>query len=59
LLIAALGIYIAAKVAEYYDHAVFVSTGALISGHSLKHLLAALAPFLVYVMLKRRALRKS
>jgi len=59
LLIAALGIYIAAKVAEYYDHAVFVRTGALISGHSLKHLLAALAPFLVYVMLKRRAFRKS
>jgi len=59
MLLAALGIYAAAKVAEYYDQAVFIWTEGLISGHSLKHLLAALAPIPVYVMLKQRAVRKS
>jgi len=54
ILFVALAIYAVAKVAEYYDQAVFEQTINLISGHSLKHLLAALAPFLVYVMLKRR-----
>lgn len=59
MLIAALGIYAASKVAEYYDQFVFDWTSSLISGHSLKHLLAALAPFLVYLMLKRRTVKQS
>ncbi len=37
-----LAIYVAAKAAEYFDGVVFAATGIL-SGHSLKHLLAALA----------------
>jgi hypothetical protein len=48
------GFYALAKVAEYYDHGIHTLTSAAISGHSLKHLLAAAAPFCVYLMLKRR-----
>lgn len=39
---ATLAAYVFAKVAEYFDAAIF-STSGLLSGHSLKHLLAALA----------------
>jgi hypothetical protein len=53
-LLAALAIYIVSKLAEYYDRAVFGWTGEIISGHSLKHLLAALALLVVYWMLRRR-----
>jgi len=56
-LLAALVIYMASKLAEHYDYAVFSLTGEIISGHSLKHLLAALALFVVYRMLRRRTIR--
>jgi len=56
LLLLAFAIYIASKLAEYYDRAVFALTGNIISGHSLKHLLAALAMLAVYGMLRRRTL---
>jgi len=56
-LLAALVVYMAAKLAEHYDHAVFSLTGEIISGHSLKHLLAALALFVVYRMLRRRTIQ--
>ncbi|MCA3236961.1 MAG: hypothetical protein ACK5RC_07675 [Curvibacter sp.] len=36
-------IYAAAKLCELADHVIFEATGQLISGHSLKHLVAALA----------------
>ncbi len=46
--------YIAAKVFEYYDSPVY-SIGEIISGHSLKHLFAALAPAsLLYGLMRRR-----
>lgn len=54
-LLMALAIYVLAKLAEDFDRAVFELTGNIISGHSLKHLLAALALFVVYMMLRRRA----
>ena len=54
LLFLALAIYIASKLAEHFDAAVFAATGNIISGHSLKHLLAAVALFVVYWMLRRR-----
>ncbi|HLD13635.1 MAG TPA: hypothetical protein VJB18_02855 [Burkholderiales bacterium] len=57
LLLVALAIYAVAKLAEHYDRAVFAVTGEIISGHSLKHLLAALALFVVYGMLRRRTAR--
>jgi hypothetical protein len=53
-LIAALGLYILAKVAEVYDQSIYSMTGQIFSGHSLKHLLSAWAVFLVYRMLNRR-----
>lgn len=47
--------YALAKVAEYYDREIYALTSNALSGHSLKHLLAAAAPFCVYLMLRRRA----
>lgn len=40
---AVIGIYVVAKGLEVADHAVFELTGHFVSGHSLKHLVAALA----------------
>lgn len=57
LLLVALAIYALAKLAEHYDWMVFEATGKIISGHSLKHLLAAFALFVVYTMLRRRTAR--
>lgn len=59
LLLVALAIYAVAKLAEHYDRAVFTATGQIISGHSLKHLLAALALFVVYGMLRGRTRRSG
>lgn len=47
-------LYALAKVAELFDHEIYAATGALISGHSVKHLTAALAVLCVLLMLKRR-----
>lgn len=46
--------YVAAKVAEFYDREVFTLTSHALSGHSLKHLLSALAPYCVFRMLQLR-----
>lgn len=40
---AVIAIYAVAKVLEQYDVAVYAATGQLVSGHSLKHLVAAFA----------------
>jgi len=48
------GFYALAKVAEYFDYGIYTLTSAAVSGHSLKHLLAALAPLCVLLMLRRR-----
>ncbi len=48
------GFYLAAKVAEYYDPQIY-ALGEVLSGHSLKHLVAALAPAsLLYALQQRR-----
>ena len=58
LLIAALSWYGLAKIAELYDAQIFVLTGRSVSGHSLKHLLAAMAGLmLVWMLLRRKAIR--
>lgn len=54
LLLIALACYMLAKLLEVYDRQVFVLTQNHISGHSLKHLLAALGCFFVLVMLETR-----
>lgn len=46
--------YALAKVAELYDRETFDLTVNIISGHSLKHLLAAMAPLFLLLMLRRR-----
>jgi len=45
--------YIAAKVAEHYDAEIFAA-GKLLSGHSLKHVFAAIAPACLLIGLRRR-----
>ena len=45
-------VYILAKVCEMYDVEVWQSTG-FVSGHNLKHLLAALAPLFILLSLRK------
>jgi hypothetical protein len=59
LLLVALGLYGIAKISETYDVEVFGSTGRLLSGHTLKHLLAALSCLAVLLMLSRRTDRSE
>jgi len=54
LLLAALGWYALAKVSELYDREIFAFTGNLFSGHSFKHVLAAMACFTILWMLRTR-----
>jgi hypothetical protein len=52
------GWYLAAKLLEYFDRSVFAVTGG-ISGHTLKHLAAAMAAWQVLSMLRRRVKLQS
>jgi hypothetical protein len=47
--------YVLAKIAELLDAQIFAWTGHVVSGHTVKHLLAAAAPLCVHLMLERRA----
>ena len=49
-----LGCYVIAKILEQTDMMVYEVLGS-ISGHSLKHLVSAVAPFLLYSMIQSRA----
>jgi hypothetical protein len=49
-----LAAYAAAKLAEYGDKAIFAVTGGIISGHSIKHLLAVTGVWLFLAALKHR-----
>jgi hypothetical protein len=49
-----IGLYALAKVAEIADGQIFTLTAHVVSGHTLKHLLAASAIFALLVMLWRR-----
>jgi hypothetical protein len=46
--------YTAAKAAEFQDSEIYAFTSQAVSGHTLKHLLAALGIYFVYLMLRRR-----
>lgn len=50
-----LACYVLAKVAEAYDRRIFEASAHALSGHTLKHLLAAAALVCVYWMLRKRA----
>ncbi len=54
LLAVALAWYVLAKAAEFGDAAIFAATNETVSGHTLKHALAALACLTVLVMLSTR-----
>jgi hypothetical protein len=54
LLLAALVWHALARVAELYDREIFALTGNQVSGHSLKHILAAMACFTILWMLRTR-----
>ncbi len=54
LLLAAFGWHALAKVSELYDREFFALTGNLFSGHSFKHILAAMACFTILWMLRTR-----
>lgn len=54
LLLAALGGYALAKLAEMYDAEIFLATGEVVSGHTVKHLLAAGACYVMVEMVSRR-----
>jgi hypothetical protein len=43
-----------AKLTEIYDREIYNFTGRVFSGHSMKHLLAALGCLAVVMMLRRR-----
>ncbi len=48
------GCYGMALAVEWWDRAIFETTGGLVSGHTLKHLLAALGAYIAYRMLRLR-----
>lgn len=54
LISVALGWYIIAKVAEFYDSPILDATNSVVSGHTLKHLFAAAGAYSLYLMLSRR-----
>lgn len=56
LLLVALGWYALAKLSEANDGQILAVSQGVISGHTLKHLLSALACFAVLLMLQRRKL---
>ena len=58
-LIFALLSYLLAKITELSDKEIFSFSGELLSGHSLKQLLASCGPYLVYLMLKNRKLKSN
>jgi hypothetical protein len=53
-IVIAIGIYAVAKAFEEFDLPIYEATGALVSGHTLKHLAAAVGTWWLYRMLTRR-----
>jgi hypothetical protein len=51
----AIGLYALAKVVEVYDGAVFTLTAGFVSGHTLKHLTAAVAIYAIVGALRKRS----
>ncbi len=48
------GLYVVAKLCEVFDYQIYRSTFEIVSGHSLKHIVAAMGPFLLAKMLQLR-----
>jgi hypothetical protein len=54
MIIVALACYGLSKIAEYKDHEIWRLTEGVISGHTIKHLLAALGCYVLVRMLQVR-----
>ena len=54
-----LALYFVAKVFEHYDLEVYNITNKMISGHVIKHLVAALSSYCIFLHLKTRELKTS
>ncbi len=52
-----LSAYVLAKVFEYADASIY-SAGHIVSGHTIKHLMAAVGPWFLVVMLHKRAMTR-
>jgi hypothetical protein len=50
---AMIAFYVVSKITEYYDAELFAALGA-ISGHSIKHITAAIGTVFIYIALRRR-----
>lgn len=50
---AMIAFYVASKITEHYDAQLFAALGG-ISGHSIKHVLAAIGTLFIYIALRRR-----
>lgn len=59
LLLIALLWYVLAKLAEFYDNQIFFSASGLVSGHTIKHLMAAASCYCILIMLQRRGRRNN
>jgi hypothetical protein len=57
-LIAAMLLYAAAKAVEVLDRQIYSATG-FISGHTLKHLIAAASTYMILLMLKKRTISRD
>ena len=59
IILVALACYVLAKITEAYDTEIFRVTNDLISGHTLKHCLAAAGCYFILLMLKQRKLKSK
>ena len=53
----AMGLYVVAKVVEFYDHGIYYWSNHLLSGHSAKHLIAAAGIHVAVEMIKKRSFK--
>lgn len=58
-ILAVIGLYLLALLCDLGDHPVFALTGGFVSGHTIKHLIAALAMVAVVRHLRRRTIKQA
>jgi hypothetical protein len=58
-ILAVIGLYLLAFLFDLSDRPVFALTGGLLSGHTIKHAIAALAVYVVVLHLRRRTIKQA
>ena len=58
-ILAVIGLYLLALLFDLGDRPIFALTGGLVSGHTIKHLIAALAVVAVMLHLRRRTIKQA